>query len=918
MVSILLLVQLAPAMIYPVGDPLTQNLGTNVVIKQGLEYSYRIPKKDAKGVITYDSMYHMGVDIAGGSNVPVYAIDDGIVISVKREDKYRLLANGSYAKNEANVLVPVIDSHGAVPTVKDFGITEGEEWNKNISYKVQGTGYGNSIFMKHFYPNGKPYYSLYGHMVDGSIPSDIKIGSIIRQGTQIGIIGHTGYCLGPTGIHLHFEIKTKEDVGSGYLEKSVFNVALNDYLKDPLVHIKDNIRKSTIGYFSDGWHEDGTSKAILTGYIESLNEKGAENRFIGVPTDNGGGTWVHPYTINCKKDSKSGTYPQELFIQDFCYNGNCKMLCVLKGKPIAYLHEGCIGCTWWTFNDVLGAPTSNEKKWKETTGYFAGYTVVQHFSLGDVGWKEGSVKIKFTDCLECIDRDNDGCNQCKLSTLSKRAASLSALGLDIDLPSCSEAATLEKPYVNSSFILCESTLKNGDNKIPVKPKTTFSVGENICALLEIKDITKKHRIKIDVLHNDILSWTWGSGEWVNINSETWSSSYGEAIQGTAIEGTYTFKAYVDIGVGYDLIGEVTSIVKNEPVSTTGDEILPVEEVSSPTDPVIVTSSYKYIGYTFCDSVHVAGDQTRTPINPRNTFNEGSNAGCLFVFSDVKTKFRLKVNIYKNKKFSWSWGGETFLNPSNESWSLAYADPIQATTSPGTYQFELLIDTGTGYTAIDTAECAVAGDPTKRRYTYVGSTLCDSISQGPQEYEQIAIRPRTVFNPGDNVFCLVYLSNVSTKFSLMIDVRKDGEPYWTWGKDSFSNTLGDLWSYVYAPVQQTNAEQGTYTFIPRIDTGNGYIALDTVTATVGNVSNVLNMLSRKTPKVSINDVCITISNVSSNVTQIQLYDVSGKLVYKNMVAGTGFISEALPSLPKGVYLVKILSGKYEYAKTHITY
>lgn len=44
----------------------------------------------------------------------------------------------------------------------------------------------------------------YGHMVEGSVPSGIAVGSKVRMGDLIGNVGCTGSC---TGAHLHFAIK---------------------------------------------------------------------------------------------------------------------------------------------------------------------------------------------------------------------------------------------------------------------------------------------------------------------------------------------------------------------------------------------------------------------------------------------------------------------------------------------------------------------------------------------------------------------------------------------------------------------------------------------------------------------------------------------------------------------------------------
>lgn len=60
-------------------------------------------------------------------------------------------------------------------------------------------GYGEYVIIKH--SNG--YFSLYGHMVSGSLK--VKEGDKVNSGQEIGTMGTTG---NSTGNHLHFEVRT--------------------------------------------------------------------------------------------------------------------------------------------------------------------------------------------------------------------------------------------------------------------------------------------------------------------------------------------------------------------------------------------------------------------------------------------------------------------------------------------------------------------------------------------------------------------------------------------------------------------------------------------------------------------------------------------------------------------------------------
>ena len=98
------------------------------------------------------SSSHKGIDLGwnskqGGKNVPVYAVDDGVVYATKDSDK------------------------------------TGKSW-------------GNYVKIKH----NDGSYTLYAHLKDGI---KVKKGQKVKQGDQIGNMGNTGKSYGN---HLHYEV----------------------------------------------------------------------------------------------------------------------------------------------------------------------------------------------------------------------------------------------------------------------------------------------------------------------------------------------------------------------------------------------------------------------------------------------------------------------------------------------------------------------------------------------------------------------------------------------------------------------------------------------------------------------------------------------------------------------------------------
>ena len=64
------------------------------------------------------------------------------------------------------------------------------------------TGYGNYVVLQHTANDGSLFYTLYGHMINGSI--QVAVGENVEQGRVLGTMGSTGNSTGP---HLHFEVR---------------------------------------------------------------------------------------------------------------------------------------------------------------------------------------------------------------------------------------------------------------------------------------------------------------------------------------------------------------------------------------------------------------------------------------------------------------------------------------------------------------------------------------------------------------------------------------------------------------------------------------------------------------------------------------------------------------------------------------
>lgn len=83
-----------------------------------------------------------------------------------------------------------------------------------VSYRCLGncSGFGNALLIRHDVAGG-PFYSVYTHLRDNSVL--VSEGTTVSAGQQIAQVGNTG--TGSRGPHLHFAVKTKNQLGCGYI-----------------------------------------------------------------------------------------------------------------------------------------------------------------------------------------------------------------------------------------------------------------------------------------------------------------------------------------------------------------------------------------------------------------------------------------------------------------------------------------------------------------------------------------------------------------------------------------------------------------------------------------------------------------------------------------------------------------------------
>ncbi|GIW68036.1 MAG: hypothetical protein KatS3mg096_904 [Candidatus Parcubacteria bacterium] len=184
-----------------------KSTGWNYIVKKG-ETLWQISKKfkvSLNDLLYYNNLSENSI-IKAGDKIVIPGVKPQAVITTQVKKFAGKFV--SALKEIGDVLVPVSGfnwghKHGVNGT--DIAAPCGSEvYASNSGLVVESSdgwnsGYGNYIIIKH--QNGS--YSLYGHL---SLRV-VEVGDEVEKGELIGYVGNTGYTLGPTGCHLHFEIR---------------------------------------------------------------------------------------------------------------------------------------------------------------------------------------------------------------------------------------------------------------------------------------------------------------------------------------------------------------------------------------------------------------------------------------------------------------------------------------------------------------------------------------------------------------------------------------------------------------------------------------------------------------------------------------------------------------------------------------
>lgn len=176
---------------------------------------WKVSKKfgvSMKEILAFNDLTEKSI-IKEGDKILIPGVQPQVKIDIKEESNKKFRGKFVSANTDlglAGFSVPVSGINWGIrhsQNGSDIAASCGEPVYASKSGKViesldgWNSGYGNYILIDH----GEGVYSLYGHL---SLRV-VEVGDEVAKGELIGYVGNTGYTVGETGCHLHFEIRGK-------------------------------------------------------------------------------------------------------------------------------------------------------------------------------------------------------------------------------------------------------------------------------------------------------------------------------------------------------------------------------------------------------------------------------------------------------------------------------------------------------------------------------------------------------------------------------------------------------------------------------------------------------------------------------------------------------------------------------------
>ncbi len=361
-------------------------------------------------------------------------------------------------------------------------------------------------------------------------------------------------------------------------------------------------------------------------------------------------------------------------------------------------------------------------------------------------------------------------------------------------------------------------------------KTTFNQGETVYLVSQLKNITVDHRYKLELYRTDgrrnrvfenVTPW--------NRVGQGWTYSNYQPYYSNAEIGNYQFRLSIDTGSGWTSLATKTFRV--------------VSQRDNPRRPYYYDRTTVSRGWQ-----NGSGSEywNVRPVDPRNSFNYGDDVFAVSVVRNIIEDYQWKAELYRNGQLVW----QDATPWRNVGMGHAYGSyyPEYHNALPGSYEWRIYLNTGTGWQLLDTKNFTVSdnwGGPTcnsgnnycnydcryygscftDAKWTYNGATVAENWKPyGNDQRNLQPVNPRTNFSRGATVYVVAQARDVRIDHRWSVEAYRNNALLWTF-KTPWNRVNNTTWPYSSVVTSNYNSDYGNYEFRIFFDDGSGFRQVD---------------------------------------------------------------------------------------------
>lgn len=364
-------------------------------------------------------------------------------------------------------------------------------------------------------------------------------------------------------------------------------------------------------------------------------------------------------------------------------------------------------------------------------------------------------------------------------------------------------------FANEKTAVAEGWVSGQDefwHLIPEGEKNVFEAGEKVQFFAQVGPISVNHRWRLrlyigDELYKEITN------DLFEVDPDYgWNYSNFIPYMTSLPLGGYRAEYYLDIGQGFEMLSS------NE------------FSVVVPQKTYVFDHAVTASGWAHGDGQEYWNLQ---PIEAKNHFTAGEKVYLMTQLRNVYLNHRYKVELFRSGTFLWNY--TTDLMDVGSGWTYGNFYPYYENARPGEYEFKVYLDAGDGFNLLSNVPFTVTGIVPDYVYdhTYLASDW--AYGDGADYWNLKPVDAKNVYNEGEKVYALTQVRNIYVNHFYKAELYRSNVKLWDYTTGVLA--VGNGWTYGNFYPYYENAKPGEYEFKIYINTGNGFVLLDTKPFTV---------------------------------------------------------------------------------------